>query len=146
MKSNSILWQNILYKKVVFKKTTPKAVFDLYMNAKKHSLIAGSPVKVSSKAGASFSAHNGYISGATILTIKDKLIVQSWRGSDWDDADADSTFTIILEPKGKDVVMHAIHANVPDVHAGHLAKGWFDHYWKPWKQYLAGKKITRPAM
>jgi hypothetical protein len=38
------------------------------------------------------------------------------------------------------------HANVPDDSAADIEKGWFDHYWNPWKQYLAGKEITRPQM
>ena len=135
-----------IVQKVVFKNTRPKALFDLYMNGKQHSLISGSPVKVSSKKGAPFAAHNGYISGTNLQIVKDKLIVQTWRGSDWTAADSDSTFTIVLEPKGKDVVLHAIHANVPDIHAEHLAQGWHDHYWNLWKQHLAGKKIKRPAM
>jgi activator of HSP90 ATPase len=135
-----------IVQKVVFRKTKPTAVFDLYMNAKLHSFISGSPVKISSKPGASFTAYNGYITGTSLHTVKDKLIVQLWRGSDWAPGDPDSTFTIVLEPKGKDVVLHAIHSNVPDIHAGHLAKGWYDHYWNPWKQHLAGKKIKRPSM
>jgi len=49
--------------KITFKKTKPKNLFDLYMNAKQHSHIAGSPVKISSKGGAPFSAHGGYITG-----------------------------------------------------------------------------------
>ena len=132
--------------KLTFKKTKPKAIFDLYMNAKKHSFIAGSPVTISSKPGAPFSAHAGYITGQSVYTVKDKIIVQTWRGSDWQASDPDSIFTIILEPQGKDTVLHAIHSNVPDVHAESLAKGWHDHYWKPWKQHLTGKKIKRPQM
>jgi activator of HSP90 ATPase len=132
--------------KVVFKNTKPKALYDLYMNAKQHSFISGSPVKISSKAGSPFTAYAGYISGITFHTIKDKLIMQTWRGSDWQAQDPDSTFTILLEPKGKDTILHAIHSNVPDIHAGHLSKGWYDHYWNPWKQHLAGKKIKRPSM
>jgi activator of HSP90 ATPase len=132
--------------KILFKKTKPKALFELYMNAKKHALISGSPVKISSKAGAPFSAHGGYISGTSVYTVKDKIIIQTWRGSNWDSADPDSIFTIILEPKGKDTVVHAIHSNVPDAQVASIEKGWFDHYWKPWKQHLAGKKIKRPTM
>jgi activator of HSP90 ATPase len=132
--------------KVTFKKTKPKVLFDLYMNSKKHSHIAGSPVKISSKAGAPFSAHGGYITGTSVYTVKDKIIIQTWRGSNWAASDPDSIFTIILEPKGKGTVLHAIHSNVPDAHAESIEKGWFDHYWNPWKQYLAGKKIKRPKM
>jgi activator of HSP90 ATPase len=132
--------------KVTFKKTKPKSLFNLYMNAKQHAYIAGSPVKISSKAGAPFSAHGGYITGNSIYTVKDKIIVQTWRGSNWDAGDPDSIFSIILEPKGKDTVLHAIHSNVPETHSASIEKGWFDHYWKPWKQHLSGKKIKRPKM
>jgi activator of HSP90 ATPase len=132
--------------KITFKKAKPKALFNLYMNAKQHSLIAGSPVKISSKAGSEFSAHQGYITGKNIYTVKDKIIVQSWRGVDWAPEDPDSVFTIILEPKGKDTILYAIHANVPDGKADSIAKGWYAHYWNIWKQYLAGKKIKRPTM
>jgi activator of HSP90 ATPase len=132
--------------KVTYKKVKPKALFDLYMNSKLHSFISGSPVKISSKTGAPFSAHGGYINGSSVYTVKDKIIIQTWRASNWDSADADSTFTIVLEPKGKDTVLHAIHSNVPDAHAESIKKGWFDHYWNPWKQHLAGKKIKRPTM
>src|SRR6185369_14456770 len=115
--------------KVVYKKTTPKALYDLYMNAKKHTMIAGGPVQISAKEGAGFSAHNDYITGTNLKLIKDKLIVQSWRALNWDKNEADSIFIIMLEPKGKDVIMHAIHTNVPDAHVASVDKGWYEHYW-----------------
>jgi activator of HSP90 ATPase len=132
--------------KITFKKTKPKALFDLYMDKKKHSLIAGSPVTISSKAGAPFSAHGGYITGTNIHTVKDKVIVQTWRGGDWAPTDPDSTFTIVLEPSGKDTILYAIHSGIPDGKEEGIDKGWHSHYWKPWKQHLSGKKITRPTM
>ena len=132
--------------KVVYKKTTPKTIYDLYMNAKKHAMITGGPVKISAKEGADFSAHGGYITGKNLKLIKDKLIVQSWRSQNWKTDVADSIFMIMLEPKGKDVVLHAVHTNVPDSGIDSVDKGWYDHYWNPWKQYLAGKPITRPKM
>ena len=132
--------------KVVFKKTTPKAVYDLYMNAKKHSKIAGSPATVSSEPGSAFSTHGGYITGQIIEVVKNQLIVQTWRAQGWKKSDPDSIFTIYLEQKGKNVVLHAIHAMVPDKHADGISKGWHQHYWEPWTQHLAGKPITRVAM
>jgi len=132
--------------KVTFKNTKPKALYDLYMNAKQHSLIAGSPVKISAKAGAPFTAHQGYITGSSVHNIKDKLIVQTWRAMDWASTDPDSIFTILLEPKGKDTILHAVHSNVPDAKADGVKKGWTEHYWNPWKQHLAGKPIKRPTM
>ncbi len=128
-----------IVQKVVFKNTTPKAIYDLYMDAKKHSLSTGVPAKITAKEGSKFSAQGGYISGKNLQLVKDKLIVQTWRAEDWDKSDIDSTFIINLEPKGKDVVLTAIHANVPDNQSDGLKSGWNDYYWKPWKKYLSGK-------
>lgn len=127
--------------KVVFKNTTTKTLYELYMDSKKHSLATGGPAKISNKVGGKYSAHGGYINGKNLQLVKDKLIVQTWRAQGWDKKDVDSTFMINLEQKGKDVVLHAVHANLPDKHAGHINKGWHDHYWNPWKQFLAGKPI-----
>lgn len=135
-----------IVQKVLFKNTTPRALYNLYMDAKQHSLIAGSPAKITNKPGDKYSVHGGYITGKNLNLIKDRQIVQTWRAQGWGKDDVDSTFIINLEPKGNDVVLHAIHAGVPDAHAAGLSKGWHDHYWKPWKQHLAGKTITRPQM
>lgn len=127
--------------KVVFKNTTPKALYELYMNARKHALVTGAPASITSKVGAKFSAHNGYITGENVYLRKDALIVQTWRGMDWDKKDPDSIFMIELEPKGKDTILHAVHANVPDKQADGVDKGWHSHYWERWKKYLAGKPL-----
>ena len=132
--------------KIKFKKTKPKDLFDLYMNPKKHALISGAPVTISTKDGAPFSSHGGYITGKSVHTVKDKIIVQTWRAVDWTPDDPDSLFTIILEPSGKDTILHVVHSGVPDGKEESINRGWHDHYWKPWKQHLAGKKITRPKM
>ena len=132
--------------KVTFKNTKPKTLFELYMNAKLHALVTDAPAKISTKAGSAFSAYYGYCFGTTVYTVKDTLIAQTWRGSDWKSTDADSYFTIVLEPKGKDTILYAVHTNLPDDQAEGIKKGWFDFYWIPWKQHLAGKKIKRVAM
>ncbi len=133
--------------KVVFKNTMARALYDLYMNAKKHSMATAAPAKIEDKIGSKFSAHDGYITGTNIYLVKNSLIVQTWRGADWSKGEEDSIFTICLEPKGKNVTLHAIHANVPAKHADGINKGWHTHYWEPWKQYLAGNPITaHPTM
>ena len=136
-----------IVQKVVFKNTAPKALYDLYMNAKKHSKATAAPAKISNKAGTKFSAHDGYIVGENLCLINNSLIVQSWRGGDWDKDSPDSIFIIQLEKKGKNTILHAIHAGVPDKHTDSISKGWYTHYWEPWKKFLAGKPITsHPTM
>ncbi len=125
--------------KVLFKNTNTKELYDLYMDAEKHSRIIGDTVKITDKEGTSFKAYNTYITGKNLQLIKDTLIVQSWRADDWDDEAIDSTFIIKLESKGKDVVLKMTHANVPEKQAQGLKKGWNDFYWKPWKDHLKRK-------
>jgi activator of HSP90 ATPase len=132
-----------IVQEVVFKNTTPKDIYDLYMDAKKHSAATGAPAKISNKEGGSFSAYGGYITGKNLQLLKNKLIVQTWRAQDWKKDELDSTFIIALKPKGKDVVMQAVHANVPDKQAKGIDKGWHEFYWEPWKKYLAGKPILK---
>jgi activator of HSP90 ATPase len=134
-----------IVQQVVFKNTKTKDLYDLYMNAKKHTAATGAPAKITSKEGTRFSAHGNYITGKNLRLVKDQLVVQTWRGSDWKKSDADSIFMIKLEQKGKNAVLHAVHAFVPDIHATHLNKGWHEHYWEPWKQFLAGKPSSKPT-
>ena len=128
-----------IVQKVLFKNTTAGSLYKLYMDPKKHAEVTGAPASISSKQGSKFSAHGGYITGKNLQLIKDRLIVQSWRGSDWRAGDPDSTFVMSLEQKGKDVNLVATHANVPDKHAPGIDRGWYIHYWNPMKRHLAGK-------
>ena len=135
-----------IVQKVVFKNTTPKQLYDMYTNAKKYGDSTGMPAKITPKEGAKFNVSDGYITGKNLQLKKDKLIVQSWRAVDWAKDDIDSTFIINLEANGKDTVLHAIHANVPDNQVKGIDDGWHQFYWKPWKEYLAGKKVVAPPM
>ena len=133
-----------IVQKVVFKNTTTKILYDLYMNAEIHGMITAGPVKISEEPGSALEVFGGYISGKTLQVVKNQLIVQQWKGSDWSKNDPDSVFVLSFEHQEKDVVMNVFHANVPDDKAAGLDKGWHDHYWNPWKQHLAGEPITRP--
>lgn len=135
-----------IIQKVLFKNTSREILYELYMSSKMHSMITAGPVEISKKVGSSFKAFGGYITGKNLQLVKDQLIVQSWRGSDWDAKYPDSAFLISLDQKGKDVTLNMVHANVPDDKEKSLDKGWHEHYWNPWKQHLAGQPITRPQM
>jgi activator of HSP90 ATPase len=129
---------------VVFKNTNAKDVYNLYMDEKKHSQVTRAPARISQKEGSTYSVHNDYITGKNLRLVKNKLIVQSWRAQDWKSSDLDSTFVISLQQKGKNVELQAIHANIPDKHVKGIDKGWHDHYWEPWKRFLAGKPLLKP--
>jgi hypothetical protein len=65
-----------IVQKVVFKNTAPAAIYDAYMNAKKHTVVTGAAADIKAKEGTSFSAHDGYITGENLKLVKDQLIVQ----------------------------------------------------------------------
>jgi activator of HSP90 ATPase len=117
---------------VVFKNTTPAQLYKLYMDAK----LTGGAAKISNRVGATFSAYGGYCFGKNLHLQQNRLIVQTWRSTDFKKTDADSIFSILLEQGGKDTVLYMTHANLPDKEAAGVKKGWNDFYWKPWKGYL----------
>ncbi|HXS58259.1 MAG TPA: SRPBCC domain-containing protein [Hanamia sp.] len=131
---------------VLFKNTPPGHLYEIYMNADKHSTATGAPAEIADKEGSTFSAHNGYITGKNLQLLKDRLIVQSWRAQSWSSDDIDSTFIIYLEQKGADTMLHAIHANVPDDAFAGLDSGWHKMYWEPFELYLAGTPISKASM
>lgn len=132
-----------IQQKVLFKNTTPDVLYNLYVNAKLHAQLSGGTAKISEKEGSSFSAYNGYCWGKTLQLVKNKLIVQSWRASDWHESDVDSTFILLFESKAKDTIVTMTHANVPDSQAKSLAGGWDEFYWTPWKNYLLARNGSK---
>ncbi len=136
-----------ILQKITFRNTKPKALYDLYMDSKKHSVATGATAKISPKEGGKFSVHGGYIVGKNLTLVKNKLIVQTWRAQGWKKNEADSIFVLSLTPKGKDVIVEMTHANIPIKYAPGITKGWKVHYWEPWKKYLTGKPIAKsPGM
>jgi activator of HSP90 ATPase len=121
---------------VTFKNTTTKELYNFYMDTKKHWIVTGAVAKIGPKEGDKYSAYDGYATGKNLKLVKDKLIVQTWRASNWSKETMDSVFVLNFSQSGNDVVVDMTHANLPDAEAGSLKKGWDEYYWKPWKSYL----------
>lgn len=121
---------------VIFKNTTVSVLYNLYMDAKQHSLVTGAPAKIQKKEGAKFSAYGDYCFGKNLQLIPDKLIVQSWVANDWNTDEPESTFILLIEQKGNDAEVYMTHANVPESQYKSLKQGWNEFYWNPWKQFL----------
>ena len=130
-----------IMQKIVFKNTTPKILYNLYMNVAKHQEATGAPAQIEAKEGTSFTAYDKYIAGTNTKLVKDNLIVQSWRGADWDSNSPDSTLILNFEAKGDNVTVHLVQSNLPDEKAESIDKGWHEFYWTPWKKYL--KEIAK---
>ena len=124
---------------VRFKGIPASTLFNTYVDAREHAKSIGVAISIQKKEGTRFRTHDGYITGRNLQLVKNKLIVQSWRGSDWAKSDLDSTFILSFEQEGPDGIVHMVHANVPDNQYAGIKDGWNVYYWKPWKKYFSSR-------
>lgn len=98
--------------------------------------IPGSTAVVTGTPGAAFSLFNGIIQGRNIECVPNERLVQAWREKDW----PAGVFTLVrfqLNAKGADTQIIFDQTGIQKGDAGHLAPGWWSHYWDPMKKVLA---------
>jgi activator of HSP90 ATPase len=111
------------------------AVYELLMDAKKHSKLAvGDEVKISRKVGGEFNV-GGYIEGVNLELVPDEKIVQSWRYDDWP-AGHFSKATFSFKEEGGKTKMVFTQKDVPMQFYEDIKQGWIDYYWTPMKELL----------
>lgn len=111
------------------------AVYDLLMDAKKHSkLAAGDDVKISRKVGGKFNV-GGYIEGVNLELVPDEKIVQSWRYDDWP-AGHHSRATFSFKEESGKTKMVFTQKDVPMQFYEDIKQSWIDYYWTPMKELL----------
>jgi activator of HSP90 ATPase len=99
--------------------------------------MTGSTAKVEPRAGGTFTAWDGYITGKTLELKPYSRIVQAWRTSEFPDESPDSRLEIILEAAKKGTKLTLIHSKIPDDQADSYEGGWEDNYFKPMKEYFS---------
>ena len=119
-----------------FKNCSPKQLYEIYMDSKKHAAAIGSKAAVQNKVGGSFSAF-GMLQGKFLALVKDKMIVQAWRSSKFRKSDEDSILILRFGPVQGGARIHLVHAFIPDHDYRDIQKGWPNYYWKPWRKYLS---------
>jgi activator of HSP90 ATPase len=133
--------KNTIKQTVTFS-ASPKEVFSLLMDSKKHSTLTKARATISKKVGGKISAYDGYITGTNIELKTGKLIVQSWHAADWPD-DYESTVKFSLQKVKAGTKLTFTHINVPLEDVEDLKIGWKDNYWKLMKEYfIKGKNIS----
>lgn len=118
----------------------PRELYEHYMDSKKHSAMTGSKAIVGRKVGGRFSAFDGYCFGKNLALVPGRLIVQTWRSTDWRAGDLDSILMMEISKAPGGCRLHLVHANLPDREAPGIRKGWLEHYWTPLRALL---KSTR---
>lgn len=117
--------------------TKPESVYELLMNAKKHSLLTGGKVTMSTKEGGKFNIFDGYCRGYNIELIEGRKIVQAWHFAEdgWPE-DHFSICTFLFEKAGKGTKLAFTQSDIPQHKSESLKTGWKQYYWTPMKAYL----------
>lgn len=115
-------------------KASAHSVYELLMDSKKHSELAGDEAKVSRKVGGKFNI-GGYIEGTNLELIPDEKIVQSWRYEDWPEGHFSKATFSFKEEAGK-TKMTFTQTGVPVQFYNDIKQGWIDYYWTPMKEML----------
>ena len=116
----------------------PARLYDMYVNAKQHSAFTGAPVKIAARVGARFEAFGGALSGTILQVVPKRLIVQSWRSTNFGKRDVDSTLILRFLPNGNSGRIALTHVNVAERDFGGVSEGWQKYYFVPWRAYLTG--------
>jgi len=117
-------------------KATPAALYELFMDSAKHSAATGAPAKISRKVGGKWAAFGGMLWGKNLSLVPNRLIVQSWRSSQFKTADDDSILVVRFERASGGTTVTLRHVGVPKHDHKGVTRGWKKYYWEPWKEYL----------
>ncbi len=117
---------------------SPGEVYDALMDSKKHSQFTGEEAKISNKVKGKFTAYGGYIEGESLKLTPGKIIVQSWRGSDWPKGHF-SKVTYTLMKKGNKTQLKFKQEGVPVDQYDSIKQGWVGYYWKPLSKMFGEK-------
>ncbi len=123
--------------------SSPEAVYRAFLSSKEHTAFTGSEAKCSARVGGTFTAWNKYISGKNIKLVKDKMIVQEWKTSEWPEGYEASILKISLKKEGEGTQVSMIQSRVPASQVGQYDKGWYESYWEPLKRYFRAKARSK---
>ena len=85
-----------------------------------------------------FEAFGGALTGTILQVAPNRLIVQSWRSTEFAKRDIDSTLILSFWPDGSGGRIELTHVNVPDSDFAGVSEGWSRYYWIPWRTHLEG--------
>lgn len=111
-------------------------VYEAFMDAKKHSVFAGSRATCDPRVGGEFTAWDGYISGKNLELEKGKRIVQEWVTTDWPKNHPPLRLELNFKAVKEGTEISMIHSEVPAEQVDDTKRGWIDFYWEPLKEYF----------
>ncbi|MBT3995152.1 MAG: hypothetical protein HOF01_05075 [Chloroflexi bacterium] len=117
--------------------TSPKKIFDAWLDGKQHGAMTQSPATATNEIAGIFTAHDGYINGINLELDDGKRILQTWRTTEFEGSDPDSSIEITLERIDTGTKLTLRHWNIPDDQADGYESGWQDFYFTPMIDYFS---------
>ena len=122
-------------------KASPREVYDMLMDSKKHRSLSGQPAKISKKVGGKFTAWGSHLSGINLVLKPGRKIVQAWRATGWwPEHYSIAIFDISKTRDGSKLKFTQIGIP-PSRYSGHY-RGWIETYWTPMKEIFATGAIS----
>jgi uncharacterized protein YndB with AHSA1/START domain len=122
---------------------SPARLYAMYLNPREHAAITGAPVKIAARTGAHFEAFGGALTGTILQLVPNRLIVQSWRSTEFAKRDLDSTLVLSFWRDSGGGRIELTHVNVADSDFAGVSEGWSKYYWIPWRAYLQKRARKR---
>jgi len=116
-------------------RTTSRALFEMYLDSKKHSKSTGMPARMSRKAGGRFRAFGGMLEGKNLLIVPGIQVVQIWRAAHWKKEDWSILILTFSKVAGGGQI-DLVHVGVPAYDHKGVREGWPKYYWRPWRKFL----------
>jgi len=128
-------------RQTVLFKGSPREVYELLMDSKKHQSLSGEKAKISRKVGGAFTAWGKHISGFNLVLKPGEKIVQAWRATGWWPDHYSVAIYDIQKVKGGSRLTFTQIGIPPHRYSGHY-RGWIETYWTPMKELLAGGALS----
>lgn len=120
-------------------RTTPQVLFELYLDAHKHTLATGAKARISRKPSGKFRAFAGQLEGKNLLIIPGKQIVPLWRATGWKKEES-SVLILNFSRVAGGAQVDLVHIGVPAHDHKGVRQGWPKSYWRRWKKYLRDQR------
>jgi len=93
---------------------SPQSVYYAWLNSEQHSEMTQSPASASTEVAGIFTADGGYINGINLELDDARRILQTWRTSEFEGTDPDSSIEITREDIPDGTLLTLKHWNIPD--------------------------------
>jgi len=124
--------------KVKFK-APPETIYNLLTESKKYAEITGKKATIGKKAGAPFSVYDGQATGIMVELVRNKRIVQAWRGHSFPEGIFSMATFNLKETSDGGTELVLIHRGVPKTMIPFIEQGWRKYNWDKIKKYLEKK-------